>query len=106
MRRSSFAALVVAASFASACHSEKLIGPEAQVAMRRAESFSPSRFDGALIFIDDREVSDSTARALDPQSIQSIEVLKGKSVAALYGDRASAGVILITTKAAKAAQPR
>ena len=45
MRRSSFAALVVAASFASACHSEKLIGPEAQVAMRRAESFSPSRFD-------------------------------------------------------------
>lgn len=35
---------------------------------------------------------------LDPNDIQNIEVLKGASAAAIYGTRANAGVILITTK--------
>lgn len=41
---------------------------------------------------------------LDPESIESISVLKGPSAAALYGTRAGNGVILITTKKAKAGQ--
>ncbi len=36
---------------------------------------------------------------LDPNSIKSIQVLKGAAAAALYGSRASNGVILIETKA-------
>ena len=35
---------------------------------------------------------------LDPSQIERIEILKGASAAALYGSRASNGVILITTK--------
>lgn len=35
---------------------------------------------------------------LSPSDIQSIEVLKGPSAAAIYGQRANAGVIIITTK--------
>ncbi len=35
---------------------------------------------------------------LDPNDIQDIEVLKGASAAAIYGTRANAGVIIITTK--------
>ncbi len=35
---------------------------------------------------------------LDPNDIQNIEVLKGASAAAIYGTRANAGVIIITTK--------
>ncbi len=35
---------------------------------------------------------------LDPNDIENIEVLKGASAAAIYGTRANAGVILITTK--------
>ncbi len=35
---------------------------------------------------------------LDPEDIQSIEILKGASAAAIYGSRASGGVIIITTK--------
>ncbi len=35
---------------------------------------------------------------LDPNSIKSIQVLKGTAAAALYGSRAANGVILITTK--------
>jgi TonB-linked SusC/RagA family outer membrane protein len=41
---------------------------------------------------------------LDPESIESVTVLKGPSAAALYGTRAGNGVILITTKKAKAGQ--
>ena len=35
---------------------------------------------------------------LDPSDIENIEVLKGPSAAAIYGTRANAGVIIITTK--------
>ncbi|HAA11826.1 MAG TPA: SusC/RagA family TonB-linked outer membrane protein, partial [Cytophagales bacterium] len=35
---------------------------------------------------------------LDPSTIESIEVLKGASAAAIYGTRANAGVVIITTK--------
>lgn len=35
---------------------------------------------------------------INPEDIQSIEVLKGPSAAAIYGQRANAGVIIITTK--------
>jgi TonB-dependent SusC/RagA subfamily outer membrane receptor len=104
MRGSSLAALVLAASLVSACHSERLTGPEAQDAVRRAQSVVPSSFGGALFFVDGKEVPAPTT--LDPQSIQSIEVIKGKSAVELYGDRASAGVVLITTKAKKDAQSR
>ncbi|MDY8136852.1 SusC/RagA family TonB-linked outer membrane protein [Aquimarina sp. 2201CG5-10] len=38
---------------------------------------------------------------LDPNDIENIEVLKGASAAAIYGQRASAGVIIITTKKGK-----
>jgi TonB-linked SusC/RagA family outer membrane protein len=39
---------------------------------------------------------------LNPDDIESIEVLKGASAAAIYGTRANAGVVIITTKRGKA----
>lgn len=41
----------------------------------------------------------SPLAALDPNSIESISVLKGAAAASLYGSRAANGVIVITTKA-------
>jgi len=41
---------------------------------------------------------------LDPESIESVSILKGPSAAALYGTRAGNGVVLITTKKAKEKQ--
>ncbi len=35
---------------------------------------------------------------LDPEDIERIEVLKGASAAAIYGSRAAAGVVIVTTK--------
>lgn len=43
---------------------------------------------------------------LDPNDIASINILKGSSAAALYGSRASNGVILITTKSGSAGRSR
>lgn len=43
---------------------------------------------------------------LDPNDIASMNVLKGSSAAALYGSRASNGVIIITTKSGSASRSR
>jgi TonB-linked SusC/RagA family outer membrane protein len=43
---------------------------------------------------------------LDPNDISTINVLKGSSAAALYGSRASNGVIIITTKSGSARRSR
>ncbi|MBX6331829.1 MAG: TonB-dependent receptor [Gemmatimonadaceae bacterium] len=43
---------------------------------------------------------------IDPNSIESIEVVKGPSAATLYGQDAANGVIVITTKKGKAGPPR
>jgi TonB-linked SusC/RagA family outer membrane protein len=44
--------------------------------------------------------------ALDPNDIASMNVLKGSAAAALYGSRASNGVIIITTKSGSAARSK
>ena len=43
---------------------------------------------------------------LNPDDIESINILKGSSAAALYGSQAANGVILITTKKGKAGLQR
>lgn len=42
---------------------------------------------------------------LNPEDIESIQVLKDAAAAAIYGSRASNGVVLITTKRGRAGQP-
>lgn len=44
--------------------------------------------------------------AINPNDIESIEVLKDASAASIYGSRAAGGVILITTKRGEAGAPR
>ena len=43
---------------------------------------------------------------IDPQDIESVEILKGASAAAIYGSRAAGGVVLITTKRGKLGKPQ
>lgn len=42
---------------------------------------------------------------LDPNQIQNVEILKGSAAAAIYGSKASGGVIIITTKRGVAGAP-
>lgn len=44
------------------------------------------------------EQSSNRLADIDPMDIENIEILKGASAAAIYGTRANAGVIIITTK--------
>lgn len=43
---------------------------------------------------------------LNPYEIENIEILKGASAAAIYGSRAAAGVVVITTKRGKAGETK
>lgn len=54
--------------------------------------------DGPLILVDGVEMNINN---LDPESIESVSVLKDAAASAIYGSRAPFGVVLITTKRGK-----
>jgi TonB-linked SusC/RagA family outer membrane protein len=88
-------------------------GAPAQIFIRGARSFSGNNtplyvIDGMPVHSDNDYGSNVTGAAysnraldIDPNDIESINVLKGQAAAALYGLRASNGVIIITTKKGK-----
>ena len=43
---------------------------------------------------------------INPDDIESIEILKGASASAIYGSKASAGVVIITTKRGTTGKPK
>ena len=50
------------------------------------------------VFVDGIEVANPTTAAVDPNSIERIEVIRGPQAAAIYGSDAIGGVIQIFTK--------
>jgi iron complex outermembrane receptor protein len=50
------------------------------------------------VYLDGIQITDRTLAAVDPQSIDRIEVLRGPEAATIYGSDAISGVLLITTK--------
>ena len=75
-------------------------GAMASIRVRGVGSFSNV---GPLYVIDGMIVND--ANNLNPNEIESMQVLKDASAAAIYGARGANGVILITTKKGKAGKP-
>ncbi len=57
--------------------------------------------DGLALNAATPEESKKQLNAIDPNSIDKIDVLKGKEQTAIYGEKGANGVILITTKKAK-----
>ncbi len=55
---------------------------------------------------DDQDNSVNRIADLNPNDIESIEVLKGPSAAAIYGSEAANGVVVITTKRGEIGKPR
>lgn len=53
---------------------------------------------GALYYIDGKEASYEDVEKLDPDFIESINVLKGENATKAYGEKGKNGVIIITTK--------
>ncbi|MEJ7736419.1 MAG: SusC/RagA family TonB-linked outer membrane protein [Chitinophagaceae bacterium] len=85
------------------------VGSSARIIIRGNSSFSGNQ---PLFIIDGTPIDNSTnnnggdggvdwgnaASDIDPNNIETLTVLKGANAAALYGSRASNGVIIITTK--------
>jgi TonB-linked SusC/RagA family outer membrane protein len=78
--------------------------PNDAVSVRIRGTASLSGGNDPLYVIDGIEGADP--RALAPQDIESFDILKDASAAAIYGSRAAGGVILITTKTGKAGKPQ
>jgi TonB-dependent SusC/RagA subfamily outer membrane receptor len=58
------------------------------------------------LYVIDGIIGAGGANSINPNDIESIEVLKDASASAIYGSRAANGVVLITTKRGKAGKPR
>jgi len=76
-------------------------GGEATVRIR---GFGTTGNNNPLYIIDG--VPSQTQGNLNPQDIESLQILKDASAASIYGSRAANGVIIITTKKGKVGEPR
>ncbi|GEO07101.1 SusC/RagA family TonB-linked outer membrane protein [Adhaeribacter aerolatus] len=74
-------------------------GAASSVRVRGATSLNDA--NDPLYVVDGVVVGDGGINYLNPNDIESIEVLKDAASAAIYGARSSAGVILVTTKRGK-----
>lgn len=77
--------------------------PGGNTTIRIRGSNSLTGNSNALVVIDG--LQDGELKSLNPNDIESVEVLKDASAAAVYGSRGANGVILITTKKGKAGKP-
>lgn len=78
-------------------------GSAANVRIRGISSFGNN---DPLYVIDGVPVQDKGNLNINPNDIESMQVLKDPSTASIYGSRASNGVIVITTKKGKTGKPR
>ncbi len=78
-------------------------GLSGTIRIRGAASLNAS--NDPLIVIDGVPMAHSSLSILNPNDIESFSVLKDASAAAIYGSRASNGVVLVTTKKGQAGQP-
>lgn len=75
-----------------------------QIVIRAISSINPSQSNEPLFIIDGMPMrgGGTSAGDINPNDIESMNVLKGAAASALYGQEAANGVILITTKSGKA----
>ncbi|MGB3779546.1 MAG: SusC/RagA family TonB-linked outer membrane protein [Tunicatimonas sp.] len=78
--------------------------PSGNFNIRLRGTSSASGSTSPLIIIDG--VPGADLNSVDPSDIASIDVLKDGSAAAIYGTRATNGVILVTTKSGAAGEPK
>ena len=75
-------------------------GADVKILVRGAGSFGSTE----PLYIIDGAVSGNGLNSLSSNDVQSIEILKDASAAAIYGSRAANGVVLITTTQGRAGQ--
>ncbi len=84
---------------AAGVHISSVSGKPGEVASIKIRGIgSISRSSEPLIIVDNMPVSNDYMNALNPNDIESLQVLKDASATAIYGARGANGVIMITTK--------
>ena len=78
-------------------------GADPRIQIRAASSISGD--SNPLIVVDGYPISGSLA-TVNPNDIESLEVLKDAASAAIYGSRGANGVILVTTKTGKSGKAK
>ncbi|MBS7562953.1 TonB-dependent receptor [Mucilaginibacter sp. Bleaf8] len=78
-------------------------GQQSNIEIRGVASFISS---APLYVVDGMILEDPNTTTVNPQDIESIQVLKDASAAAIYGSRAANGVIIITTRKGKKGAPK
>ena len=77
-------------------------GADPKIQIRAASSISGA--SNPLIVVDGYPISGSLA-TVNPNDIESLEILKDAASAAIYGSRGANGVVLVTTKKGKSGKP-
>jgi TonB-linked SusC/RagA family outer membrane protein len=77
------------------------VGSDAKIILRGNSSISAD--NSALVVVDG--VPNSSITSINPDDIESVNVLRGAAAAALYGSQAGNGVIVITTKRGTSGKP-
>ncbi len=84
--------------------SQSSSAPGGGIAIRIRGAGSINSSNQPLIVIDG--FPGASATSISPEDIESIQILKDASAAAIYGSRAANGVVLITTKKGKSGTPK
>jgi TonB-linked SusC/RagA family outer membrane protein len=72
------------------------VNPDTKITLRGNRHFLAS--NQALVVLDGVPVSATYLNSINPNDIENVNILKGASAAALYGNDASNGVLIVTTK--------
>ena len=79
-------------------------GAESNIVIRGGNSITQS--NAPLYVVDGFPMDDFSMASLNPDDVESINVLKDASATAIYGSRGANGVIIIETKKGKAGKPQ
>lgn len=81
-------------------------GQGANIVIRGSNTISDVADGNPLYVIDGFATEDANASSINPNDIESIDILKDASATAIYGARGANGVVIITTKRGKESAPR
>jgi TonB-dependent SusC/RagA subfamily outer membrane receptor len=95
MRHVTLVALALALAGCAARQPGRSATPAPTAAQSRSATATPAP---ALCIVDGQEASCQDVMQMPRARIETVEVLKGSAATALYGRRAAAGVIVVTTK--------
>lgn len=79
------------------------VNPDTRITLRGNRHFLAS--NQALIVLDGVPVSATYLNSINPNDIENVNILKGASASALYGNEASNGVLVITTRRGAGEKP-